>query len=55
MKYLLVYYTSSRYLHYTRKHIQEFKTFNDVRNFLILNVNNIKNYLIYRLTDLTNK
>lgn len=55
MKYIVIYYTESNYIKHLRKHQKEFMTFTQVRNFLIENVNTIKKYLIYRLTDLTNK
>ena len=55
MKYILIYYTESKYLHFIRRYEKEFKTFNEVRDYLIKNINLIKNYKIYKQTDLTNK
>ena len=55
MKYLVKYQTESKYLHFTREYYKEFKTFNEVRNFLIENIHNIVIYSIYKLTDLRNK
>lgn len=55
MKYLLIYYTESKYLHFVKRNEKEFKTFESVRSYLIQNIHLIKNYSIYKLTDLTNK
>lgn len=55
MKYLLKYEMASKYLHFVREYEKEFKTINDVRDFLILNIKKIGNYRIYKLTDLSNK
>lgn len=55
MKYLLIYYTQSKYLHFTKRNEKEFKNFEELRAYLINNIHLIDNYLIYKLTDLTNK
>lgn len=55
MKYILLYYTESKYLHFVRENRKDFKTFNEVREYIINNFKKIKTYKIYRLTDLTNK
>ena len=55
MKYIVKYETESKYLHFRREFYKEFRTFEDVRGFLIENVSNIVIYSIYKLTDLTNK
>ena len=55
MKYILKYTTESKYFHFVRENEKEFKTFNEVRNYLIENIHKIKDYNIYKLTDLSNK
>lgn len=55
MKYILIYYTESKYLHFSKRNEKEFKTFNDVYYYVINHYMEFKKYLIYRLTDLTNK
>ena len=55
MKYLLKYQTESKYLHFTREYYKEFKTFEDLRYFLIENIPEIVIYSIYKLTDLSKK
>lgn len=55
MKYLLIYYTKSKYLHFVKRNEKEFKTFTDLRTYLINNIHNIKQYDIYKLSDLSNK
>ena len=55
MKYILIYYTKSKYLHFVKRNEKEFKTFTDLRTYLINNIHNIKQYDIYKLTDLSNK
>lgn len=55
MKYFLKYYTSSKYLFFTKEHYKYFNTIQEVRDFLINNIEKIDNYLIYKLTDLSNK
>jgi hypothetical protein len=55
MKYLLIYYTESKYLHFVKRNEKEFKYLNDLRSYLINNIHNIKQYDIYKLTDLSNK
>lgn len=55
MKYLLIYYTKSKYLHYIRRNEKEFNSIESIRSFLIENIKDIENYLIYKLTDLTSK
>ena len=54
MKYILKYYTESRYLHYVRENTKEFKTLPELRIFLIDNYKKIKNYKIYELSFLSN-
>lgn len=55
MKYLLIYYTESKYLHFVKRNEKEFKTLNELRNYLFNNIHKIKDYDIYKLTDLSNK
>ncbi len=55
MKYILKYTTESKYFHFVREYEKSFKTFVELRNYLINNIHNIKDYNIYKLTDLTNK
>ena len=55
MKYLLKYQTESKYLHFTREFYKEFKTFDELRFFLIENIPTITIYSIYKLTDLSEK
>lgn len=55
MKYILKYYTASKYLHFKRQYEKEFATIEELRLFLIENIDKIKVYSIYRLTNLSNK
>ena len=55
MKYILKYTSESKYFHFVRENEKQFKTFNELRNYLILNISKIKDYNIYKLTDLSNK
>ena len=55
MKYILKYYTESKYLHFKRQSEKEFATIEELRGYLIENINKIKEYSIYKLTDLSNK
>ena len=54
-RYILIYYTESKYLHFTHEYEKRFKTFDDLRNFFLENIENIMLYSIYKLTDLSNK
>lgn len=54
MKYILKYYTESRYLHFVRENTKEFKTLPELRIFLIDNYMKIKDYKIYRMTFSSN-
>lgn len=55
MKYILKYYTESKYLHFRRQYEKEFATIEELRLFLINNIDKIKLYSIYQLSDLSNK
>ncbi len=55
MKYILIYYTKSKYLHFVKRNEKEFKTIDEIRSFLFDNIVIIKEYNIYKLTDLSNK
>lgn len=55
MKYILKYYCESKYLHFKRQYEKEFATIEELRLFLIENIDKIKEYSIYRLTNLSNK
>ena len=55
MKYILKYTTESKYLHFVKENEKMFKTFNELRAYLIQNIKKINDYKIYKLTDLSNK
>ena len=55
MTYILKYYTESKYLHFRRQYEKEFDTIDELRLFLIENIDKIKEYLIYKISDLSNK
>ena len=55
MKYILRYEIESKYIHFVRLDLKYFDTIEQVRNFLITNIDRIHNYNIYKLTDLSNK
>lgn len=55
MKYLLVYYMESKYLHFEKHYYKEFKSIKELKDFLFENIKRIPHYNIYRLTDLTGK
>ena len=55
MKYILRYEIESKYLHFVRTEQKEFEYMKELRDFLILNIDRIHNYNIYKLTDLSNK
>lgn len=55
MKYILRYEIESKYLHFVRMEQKEFEYMKELRDFLILNIDRIHNYNIYKLTDLSNK
>lgn len=55
MKYLLKYTSESKYFHFVRENEKGFTTIDDLRMFVIENINKIKNYKIYKLTDLSDK
>lgn len=55
MKYILKYEIESKYLHFVRVEEKEFNYIKEIRDFLILNIDRIHNYSIYKLTDLSSK
>lgn len=55
MKYILKYETQSKYLHYCKVFYKEFINIDEVRLFLIENIDKIMVYSIYKLTDLQDK
>lgn len=55
MKFILKYYTESKYLHFEREYYKEFKSIKDLKDYLFANITKISHYLIYRLSDLTGK
>lgn len=55
MKYILKYETQSKYLHFTKQFYKEFVNMDELRLFLLDNINNIMIYSIYKLSDLTGK
>lgn len=52
MKYILKYYIESKYLHFKRQYLKEFDTIEELRFYLINNIDKIKEYSIYKLSDL---
>lgn len=55
MKFILKYYTESKYFHFEREYYKEFKTIKELKDYLFENITKISHYLIYRLSDLTGK
>jgi len=53
MKYILQYETISKYIHYVRLQQKEFEDKKEVRDFLLHNIDHIRNFYIYELTDLS--
>lgn len=53
MKYILRYETISKYLHYVRLQQKEFEYKKELRDFLLHNIDHIRNFYIYELTDLS--
>lgn len=53
MKYILRYETVSKYLHYVRMQQKEFQYKKELRDFLFQNIDHIRNFYIYELTDLS--
>lgn len=49
MKYILKYYTESRYLHFVRENIKEFENLPELTLFLIENYKSMINYELYQL------
>ena len=55
MKYILKYYTETKYFHFEREFYLEFKSMKELREYLFNNISNITHFLIYKLSDLTGK
>ena len=55
MKYLLRYEIPSKYNHFNKLVYKEFVNLEDLRLFLIDNIDKIMVYSIYKLSDLTGK
>ena len=55
MKFILKFTIESKYLHYEKEQFKEFNEIKELKNYLFENINEIKKYYIYRLTDLTGK
>lgn len=53
MKYILRYEIESKYLHFIRLYQKEFEYKKELRDFLLHNIEHIKNFYIYELTDLS--
>ena len=53
MRYILRYEIESKYLHFIRLEQKEFEYKKELRDFLFQNIDHIKNFYIYELTDLS--
>lgn len=53
MRYILRYEIISKYLHYVRLQQKEFEYKKEIRDFLSNNIDHIRNFYIYELTDLS--
>ena len=53
MKFILRYEMESKYLHFIRLYQKEFNYKKELRDFLLNNIEHIKNFYIYELTDLS--
>lgn len=53
MKYILKFEIESKYLHFVRQEMKEFNYKKELRDFLFQNIDRIKNFYIYELTDLS--
>ena len=55
MRYILRYFIKSKYLHSTRLVEKDFYNMKEIREFLIQNFGIIRNFEIYKLTNLSDE